>query len=219
VAETSKGIEVDFDSTADRRSGQVQASRSASVGTPAAGSSIKHMRWIEGGTFLMGSENFYPEERPVHRVRVDGFWIDEHPVTVAEFRRFIKATGYVTVAERPLDAAKYPDADPDLLVPGALVFQKASAPVDLGDYRNWWRYVPGARWTGDSAVRMMGERPACSRATTSSRDSSWILPRARDSGASWVDSSLLLPFGIGRPGSFMRCSGPIPEESASEGES
>jgi formylglycine-generating enzyme len=146
VAERSKGIEVDFDSTADRRSGQVQASRSASVGTPAAGSPIKHMRWIEGGTFLMGSENFYPEERPVHSVRVDGFWIDEHPVTVAEFRRFIKATGYVTVAERPFDAAKYPDADPDLLVPGALVFQKASAPVDLRDYRNWWRYVPGARW-------------------------------------------------------------------------
>ena len=61
---------------------------------------------------------FYPEERPVHEVAVDGFWIDEHQVTVAEFRRFVKATGYVTMAERPLDPADYPDADPALLVPG-----------------------------------------------------------------------------------------------------
>ncbi len=62
------------------------------------------MRWIPGGTFLMGSDDFYPEERPVHRGRVDGFWMDEHPVTVAEFRRFVQATGYVTVgraAARP----------------------------------------------------------------------------------------------------------------------
>jgi formylglycine-generating enzyme len=94
----------------------------------------------------MGSENFYPEERPVHQVTVDGFWIDEHPVTVAEFQRFVKATGYVTLAERPLDPTRYPEADPNLLVPGALVFPKASAPVDLRDYRNWWEYVPGAQW-------------------------------------------------------------------------
>jgi sulfatase modifying factor 1 len=104
------------------------------------------MRWIEPGTFLMGSDDFYPEERPVHTVRVDGFWIDEHPVTVAEFRRFVKDTGYVTLAERPLDLEVYPDADPVLLVPGALVFRKASRPVDLRDYRNWWAYVPGASW-------------------------------------------------------------------------
>ena len=65
----------------------------------------------------MGSEDFYPEERPVHRVTVDGFWMDEHPVTVAEFRRFVQATGYVTVAERPLDPADYPDADPELARP------------------------------------------------------------------------------------------------------
>ena len=70
----------------------------------------------------MGSEQFYPEERPVRRVEVDGFWIDDHPVTVAEFRRFVKATGYDTVAERPLDPAQYPDADPALLQPGSLVF-------------------------------------------------------------------------------------------------
>jgi formylglycine-generating enzyme required for sulfatase activity len=101
---------------------------------------------IEGGSFLMGSDAFYPEERPVHRVEIDGFWIDRHQVTVAEFRRFVKATGYVTVAERPLDPAMYPDADSELLVPGALVFHKTAGPVDLNDYRNWWEYVPGASW-------------------------------------------------------------------------
>ncbi len=106
----------------------------------------KAMVWIEGGSFRMGSEDFYPEERPVHTVAVDGFWIDEHEVTVAEFRRFVKATGHVTVAERPLDPAEYPDADPSLLKPGAMVFRKRSGPVNLDDYRNWWEYVPGASW-------------------------------------------------------------------------
>jgi formylglycine-generating enzyme len=104
------------------------------------------MAWIPGGTFRMGSADFYPEERPVHRVTVDGFWMDRHPVTVAEFRRFVRATRYVTVAERPLAPADYPDADPALLVPGSLVFQPTSGPVDLRDYRNWWAYVPGACW-------------------------------------------------------------------------
>ncbi|MDQ2873332.1 MAG: formylglycine-generating enzyme family protein [Actinomycetota bacterium] len=104
------------------------------------------MAWIPGGTFRMGSADFYAEERPVHRVAVDGFWMDRRPVTVQEFRRFAMATGYVTVAERPLDRADYPDADPDLLVPGSLVFQRPPGPVDLGDYRNWWAYVPGACW-------------------------------------------------------------------------
>jgi formylglycine-generating enzyme required for sulfatase activity len=94
----------------------------------------------------MGSEDFYPEERPVQRVAVDGFWMDEHPVTVAEFRRFVRATGYVTWAERPPDPADYPDADPRLLVPGSLVFHMTAGPVDLADYRNWWSWVPGAQW-------------------------------------------------------------------------
>ena len=59
------------------------------------------MRWIPGGTFAMGSEDFYPEERPVHRVSVDGFWMDETPVTAAQFRRFVSETKYMTLAERP----------------------------------------------------------------------------------------------------------------------
>ena len=101
---------------------------------------------IPAGEFSMGSEDFYPEEAPVHRVAVDGFWIDEHPVTVAEFRRFVKDTGHVTVAERSLDPEDYPDADPDVLVPGSLGFHTTSGPVDLNDYRNWWAYVAGANW-------------------------------------------------------------------------
>jgi sulfatase modifying factor 1 len=104
------------------------------------------MRWIPGGTFRMGSEDFYPEERPVHRVSVAGFWMDETPVTAAEFRRFVRETKYVTVAERPLDPEDYPDADPDLLVPGSLVFHKTTGPVPLDDVRSWWEYVPGAFW-------------------------------------------------------------------------
>ncbi|MFE2550145.1 formylglycine-generating enzyme family protein [Streptomyces sp. NPDC059355] len=104
------------------------------------------MVWIPGGSFPMGSDGFYPEERPVHPVTVDAMWMDEHPVTVAAFRRFVKSTGYVTVAERPLDPADYPGADPDGLVPGALVFRMTAGPVDLDDWHRWWSYVPGASW-------------------------------------------------------------------------
>ena len=106
----------------------------------------KGMRWIPGGSFAMGSEDFYPEERPVRTVAVGALWMDEHPVTNLEFGRFVKATGYVTVAERPPDPAAFPDADPDELVPGSLVFQPSAGPVDLRDFRNWWAYVPGAYW-------------------------------------------------------------------------
>jgi formylglycine-generating enzyme len=110
------------------------------------GMARENMRRIPGGPFLMGSEDFYPEEGPVHKVSVGAFWMDEHPVTVAEFRRFVGATGYVTVAERPLDPAGFPGADPAALVPGSLVFRRTDGPVDLRDHSNWWRYVPGASW-------------------------------------------------------------------------
>ena len=101
---------------------------------------------VPGGTFAMGSADFYPEERPVRQVAVDGFWMDDHPVTVAEFRQFVTATGYVTVAERPLDPAEYPDADPSLLHPGSLAFHSPPGPVDLSDPGQWWRYTVGASW-------------------------------------------------------------------------
>ena len=79
----------------------------------------RSMIWIPGGTFLMGSDRFYREERPARRETVQGFWLDKYPVTNAEFHTFVRATGYVTTCERPPDPAMYPDADPALLVPGS----------------------------------------------------------------------------------------------------
>ena len=94
----------------------------------------------------MGSTDFYPEEEPVREVEVDGFSIDRTPVTVAQYERFVAETGYLTVAERPLDAADYPDVDPALLVEGSIVFHPTGGPVQLNDPRQWWSYVPGASW-------------------------------------------------------------------------
>ena len=128
----------------DPGTGQPVAVRSAARNP--AQHQLRSMTWIQGGTFRMGSDEHYPEERPVHEVSVDGFWMDEHQVTVAEFRRFVKATGHVTVAERALDPVDYPDALPELLVPGSLVFRRTAGPVNLDDYANWWHWVPGAQW-------------------------------------------------------------------------
>lgn len=94
----------------------------------------------------MGSNQHYPEEAPVHRVTVDGFWMDRCTVTNEQFARFVSETGYVTVAERPLNPADYPGADPEQLLAGSLVFQQPDHPVDLRDFTNWWSYVPGANW-------------------------------------------------------------------------
>ena len=104
------------------------------------------MRWIPGGTFRMGDDNAYPEEAPAHTATVSGFWIDEHVVTNADFAAFVMATGYRTVAERPLDPAAYPGADPGLLIPGSSVFFMPTRPANLGDLRSRWAYVPGACW-------------------------------------------------------------------------
>ena len=86
---------------------------------------------IPGGAFLMGSDVHYPEEAPAHRVSVNGFWMDVHAVTNAEFNRFVEATHYVTLAERPANAADYPGAKPELLAPHSVVFRKAPGPVDM----------------------------------------------------------------------------------------
>src|SRR5205823_12258325 len=87
------------------------------------------MVWIPGGTFLMGSDHHYPEEGPAHSVTVSGFWMDQYTVTNAQFQRFVETTNYVTVAERPLKPEDYPDALPELLVPGSAVFQKPAQRV------------------------------------------------------------------------------------------
>ena len=104
------------------------------------------MVWIPGGTFRMGSNDFYTEEQPVHQVTIDGFWMDQHPVTIAEFRHFVEDTGYVTVAERQPNPKDYPGIDPALLVPGSPVFRRPSYRVSLRDPRAWWIYLPGACW-------------------------------------------------------------------------
>ena len=94
------------------------------------------MVWIPGGTFRMGSARHYPEEAPAHEVAVDGFWMDPYPVTNLQFKRFVEATRYVTLAERPPNPADFPGAPPENLVPGSMVFQRTEGPVDLRDYRN-----------------------------------------------------------------------------------
>lgn len=94
----------------------------------------------------MGSDKFYPEERPVREVTVDRFYMDRFQVTNEHYKKFVDETGYMTIAERPLNADDYPGAKPELLVPGALVFQKSKGPVDLNSFFNWWAWVPGANW-------------------------------------------------------------------------
>jgi formylglycine-generating enzyme required for sulfatase activity len=83
---------------------------------------------------------------PVHEVAVGGFLVDEYAVTNRQFAGFVAATGYRTVAERPLNPADYPGALPEMLKPVAMVFRKTRGPVDLRDFRNWWRWQPGAYW-------------------------------------------------------------------------
>src|SRR6056297_2994000 len=89
------------------------------------------MEWIPGGTFQMGSAEFYPEEAPVREVHVDGFWMNRTPVTNREFAAFVEDTGYTTLAERAPDPDDYPGADPDDLVAGSAVFESPEGPVDL----------------------------------------------------------------------------------------
>lgn len=114
------------------------------------------MVWIKGGEFSMGTDDVrsFPNERPAHRVHVDGFWIDEQDVTNAEFARFVSATGYVTTAEKKPDWEELkkelppdtPKPDDSVLVPGSLVFTPTSHPVPLDDLSAWWRWVRGANW-------------------------------------------------------------------------
>lgn len=101
---------------------------------------------VPGGTFRMGSEKHYPEEAPVHAVGVSPFWIDSAPVANRQFRDFVKATGYLTVAEVAPDPKDYPNALPHMLKPGSLVFSPPPYPVDLRDWSQWWEYRFGANW-------------------------------------------------------------------------
>jgi formylglycine-generating enzyme required for sulfatase activity len=105
----------------------------------------KGMVWIPGGEFSMGS-NHFGDSKPIHRVRVDGFWMDETEVTNAQFQAFVKATGYITVAEKKPLAKDFPGAPPENLVAGAVIFTPPNHPVPLNDHYQWWQYVKGANW-------------------------------------------------------------------------
>ena len=101
---------------------------------------------VPGGTFVMGSDSHYPEEAPTHRVSVDAFWIDETPVTNAQFRAFVEATGHVTFAELAPKAEDYPGARPEMLKPGSLTFNPAKGPVDIRNFYTWWDFTFWANW-------------------------------------------------------------------------
>jgi formylglycine-generating enzyme len=131
---------------------------------PAPGPGPDGMVWIPGGTFWMGCEGCgMPDALPVHLVSVDGFWMDRAPVTNAEFAAFVRATRYVTVAERPLNPANYPGVPRDKLVPGSAVFRPTEQPVPLDNPLQWWRYTPGANWKhpegSDSSLRDRDDHP------------------------------------------------------------
>ena len=114
------------------------------------------MVWIPGGEFSMGSTaeseslcglpGVTRDALPVHRVYVDGFWMDKTELTNEEFDKFVKATGYVTIAERRPTKEEFPTAPPENLVAGSTVFTPTKSEVPLDDYYQWWRYVKGANW-------------------------------------------------------------------------
>jgi len=143
--------------------------------TPAPGPAPEGMVWIPGGEFSMGcaipsegvctlaTMNAVNDAQPVHRVYVDGFWMDTNDVTNEQFEKFVKATGYVTVAEIAPTKEQFPTAPPENLVAGSTVFTPTTNAVPLNDYYQWWRYVPGANWrhpTGpDSDIKGKGNYP------------------------------------------------------------
>src|SRR5262249_4168938 len=123
---------------------------------PAPQHAQEGMVWIPGGEFSMGASDppdlgevgmkATQDARPIHRVYVDGFWMDRTDVTNEQFERFVRATGYVTVAERKPRAEEFPGAPPANLVAGSVVFSPPDHPVALDDHFQWWSYVPGASW-------------------------------------------------------------------------
>ena len=121
------------------------------------GSAPEGMVWIPGGEFSMGARSpmdsndvvgmqATTDSRPIHRVAVDGFWMDATEVTNEQFDRFTKATRYITVAERTPTAADYPTAAPEDLTPGSVVFAPPDHAVPLNDHFQWWAWVDGASW-------------------------------------------------------------------------
>ena len=104
------------------------------------------MRRVHGGAFIMGSEAFYPDEAPLRQAQTGDFWIDETPVTNAQFARFVDATGYRTFAEIPPDPRDYPGLPPEMAQAGSAVFVEPDGPVDPAGDLVWWQFVFGANW-------------------------------------------------------------------------
>ena len=129
-----------------------------------ARSALKGMALIPGGEFWMGSNDpRFIDAKPVHRVQLSSFWIDRNLVTNDDFGRFVSATGYVTIAEKPPSASDFPGAGPEDLVPGSAVFTPPRGPVPLDDQLRWWSYIPGANWRHpkgpDSTIRGLERHP------------------------------------------------------------
>ena len=147
------------------------ATRANSASPP--GPAPEGMVWVPGGEFSMGSvdpratlyggPDAMRDARPVHRVYVDGFWMDATEVTNEQFEQFVKATGYVTIAERTPTQEEFPTAPPENLVAGSTVFTPTPAPVPLNNHFQWWRYQKGANWRHpdgpDSDLRGRGKHP------------------------------------------------------------
>ncbi|GJF13834.1 hypothetical protein NGTWS0302_34830 [Mycolicibacterium cyprinidarum] len=104
------------------------------------------LAWVPGQTTTVGSDTHYSEEAPTRMAIVDGFWMHTHQVTNVQFAEFVSDTGYVTIAERPVNPADYPGAPPENLQPGSMVFQRTAGPVDLRHLNQWWTWTPGACW-------------------------------------------------------------------------
>jgi len=115
-------------------------------GLPSEDGDKAGMVFVPGGSFTMGSDRNRPEERFSHPVRVDGFWIDRHEVTNAQFAAFVKATGYKTLAERGVDPKAHPAMGADVLEPGSVLFVQPTKLDRGGDLTQWWQYVKGANW-------------------------------------------------------------------------
>jgi sulfatase modifying factor 1 len=153
------------------------------------------MIFVPGGTFHMGSDRHYPEEAPVHRVTVDGFWMDRKPVTNREFLKFVNATAYVTFAEQRPDPKDYPGALPHMLKAGSLVFAPPKRPVDLRGWSQWFTFKFGANW----------RRPCGPRSSISALDDHPVVQvayRDAEAYAKWAGKDLPRAAGSTAPSSL-----------------
>ena len=142
------------------------------------------LAWVPGQTATLGSDTHYPEEAPLREVTVDGFWMQAHQVTNTQFGEFVSDTGYVSVAERPLNAADYPGAPPENLQPGSMVFGRTAGPVDLRHLNLWWTWTPGACWN----------HPRGPRSSLTNRDHHPVVHIAFEDAAAYADwAGLELP--------------------------